>query len=78
MPRKQTTRKTTNTTAERKRTTARTGLKKMTLKIPGDYSEEVRKRAYELFAHRGYGHGNDLDDWFQAEREIKEKLSLVK
>ena len=32
--------------------------------------QEVAKRAYELYAARGYREGYDLDDWFEAEREI--------
>ena len=33
-------------------------------------AERVRHRAFELFEHRGAGHGSDLDDWLQAEREL--------
>ena len=32
--------------------------------------EETAARAYELFLARGAGHGNDLDDWLQAEQEL--------
>jgi HSP20 family protein len=32
--------------------------------------EDVSKRAFELFQHRGSIPGNDRDDWFQAEREL--------
>jgi len=32
--------------------------------------EEVRRRAFDLFEKRGYEPGCELDDWFQAEREI--------
>jgi hypothetical protein len=31
----------------------------------------IRQRAYELYDQRGRADGNDLDDWHQAEREIK-------
>jgi DUF2934 family protein len=31
--------------------------------------EAIATRAYELFLARGAGHGHDLDDWLQAERE---------
>ena len=34
---------------------------------------EIRQRAYELHLKRGCIHGSDLDDWLQAERELKEK-----
>jgi hypothetical protein len=36
-------------------------------------SEEVARRAYELFLARGAGHGRDLDDWLQAERQLTEQ-----
>jgi hypothetical protein len=32
--------------------------------------EEIARRAYEIFEHRGSVHGYDLDDWLQAEREL--------
>jgi hypothetical protein len=32
--------------------------------------EEVARRAYELFLSRGAGHGRDLDDWLEAERQL--------
>jgi hypothetical protein len=32
--------------------------------------EQIRMRAYELFMARGGCHGNDLADWFMAEREL--------
>ena len=34
--------------------------------------EQVAKRAHELWHQRGYEHGADLADWFQAERELHE------
>ena len=35
-------------------------------------TEAIARRAYELFLERGGGHGHDLDDWLQAERELLE------
>jgi len=32
--------------------------------------EVIAVRAYEFFVQRGCTHGNDLQDWFQAEREL--------
>jgi DUF2934 family protein len=32
---------------------------------------EVARRAYDLFLARGCEHGHDLDDWLQAERELR-------
>ncbi len=33
--------------------------------------EEIRCRAYEIYLERGEQPGRDLDDWLQAERELK-------
>jgi hypothetical protein len=33
--------------------------------------EEIARRAYEIFEHRGRVHGYDLDDWLQAERDLR-------
>ena len=32
--------------------------------------ESVAQRAYRRFEERGGGHGRDLDDWLEAEREL--------
>jgi len=34
--------------------------------------EEIRQRAYELHLEGGCVHGRDLDDWLQAERDLKD------
>src|SRR5687768_3236932 len=34
--------------------------------------DEIARRAYELFEQRGGEHGHDWDDWFQAERELRQ------
>ena len=33
--------------------------------------QQIQQRAYELYEQRGRTEGNDLDDWLQAEYEIK-------
>jgi len=33
--------------------------------------EEIRRRAYEIYLERGEQPGRELDDWLQAERELK-------
>lgn len=38
--------------------------------------ELIRMRAYELYTARGKQPGHDLDDWLQAEREIKHHKGL--
>jgi hypothetical protein len=35
--------------------------------------EEVQQRAYEIHMERGGAHGQDIDDWLQAERELQAK-----
>ena len=35
--------------------------------------EEIQRRAYEIYIERGGTHGQDLDDWIQAERELQAK-----
>jgi hypothetical protein len=33
-------------------------------------SDEIQRRAYEIFLYRGGTHGRDVEDWIQAEREL--------
>ena len=33
--------------------------------------ETIAARAYEIYLARGAGAGRDLDDWLEAERELK-------
>lgn len=37
--------------------------------------EEIARVAYELFEQRGYTHGNDQDDWFEAERIVRSRAA---
>ncbi|MBD3345824.1 MAG: DUF2934 domain-containing protein [Chitinivibrionales bacterium] len=32
--------------------------------------KRIEKRAYQLFQQRDCNHGNDMDDWLSAEKEI--------
>jgi hypothetical protein len=32
--------------------------------------ERIAQRAYELYLARGGSHGQDMEDWFTAEREL--------
>ena len=36
---------------------------------------DIAHRAYELYEERGGEHGHDVDDWLQAERELRPALS---
>jgi hypothetical protein len=33
--------------------------------------EQIRRRAYEIYVERGGASGSELDDWVQAEMEIR-------
>lgn len=53
-------------------------MSKRKLETPGDQalgsvdvSELIAARAHEIFQSRGGEHGRDLDDWLQAEREVR-------
>ena len=35
--------------------------------------EEIHQRAYEIYLARGAAPGFELDDWLQAERELRSK-----
>ena len=37
--------------------------------------EAIARRAYQIYQERGGGHGADVDDWLQAEREIRSRPS---
>jgi hypothetical protein len=34
--------------------------------------QEIAQRAYVRFCERGCTHGGDVDDWLEAEREVRE------
>ena len=36
--------------------------------------DEVRVRAYEIFLRRGGQTGHEIDDWVQAENELKQQI----
>ena len=35
-------------------------------------SDRIAQRAYERYEARGRGDGHDLEDWFEAERELRD------
>lgn len=39
--------------------------------VNGDIQARIADRAYELHRHRGGHHGQDLEDWLTAEREVQ-------
>jgi hypothetical protein len=38
-------------------------------------SDDIARRAYERFRARGEEHGHDQEDWFAAERELRDGSS---
>jgi hypothetical protein len=36
-----------------------------------DFNEAIARRAYEIYLDRGGSHGADLDDWLEAERQLR-------
>jgi Protein of unknown function (DUF2934) len=43
---------------------------------PENIPELIRERAYQLFMGRGRKSGHELDDWLQAEREIRRQYGI--
>lgn len=39
-------------------------------------TDEIRKKAYELFETSGKKPGRDLDNWLEAERIVKQRMTL--
>lgn len=37
----------------------------------GPTDDQIRRRAYERFLERGGAPGSELDDWLEAERELR-------
>jgi hypothetical protein len=41
--------------------------------VPINLEDEIRRRAYELYLQRGPASGTEAEDWFNAEREIRQR-----
>jgi hypothetical protein len=37
--------------------------------------DAIARRAFELYSARGYRDGHDIDDWLNAEREVRAETS---
>jgi hypothetical protein len=46
--------------------------------IPINLEDEIRCRAYELYAERGFSSGHEHEDWLRAEREVKQRYGQVR
>jgi hypothetical protein len=44
------------------------------IKVPHD---KIAQRAYEKWVKRGRPHGNDLQDWVEAEMELKAEFARM-
>jgi hypothetical protein len=40
-----------------------------------DMDARIRQRAYEIYQARGYSSGNELEDWLEAERQVRSSSS---
>lgn len=68
-----------NRVSSRVRTGTKTGTAK-TEKHPIDLEtlhRQIEMKAYELFLSRDSTHGNDWDDWFEAEKRVKKGHKLT-
>jgi H+-transporting ATPase len=45
-------------------------------KIPSNLTPQIAERAYELYEQQGHREGHAVQDWGQAEREIRKEESL--
>lgn len=39
---------------------------------------QIANRAFEIYVSRGREHGDDIGDWFEAERQLRTELQLKK
>ncbi|MFY9744498.1 MAG: DUF2934 domain-containing protein [Candidatus Sulfotelmatobacter sp.] len=41
--------------------------------VPINLEDEIRRRAYEIYEQRDAASGDEADDWFRAEREVRQR-----
>jgi hypothetical protein len=41
--------------------------------VPINLEDEIRRRAYEIYEQRGAISGSEAEDWFTAEREVRQR-----
>lgn len=41
--------------------------------VPINLEDEIRRRAYEIYQRRGTGAGSEAEDWFTAERDVRQR-----
>jgi len=42
-----------------------------------ELQDEIRRRAYELYQERGCEPGHEVEDWFEAERQVMARLQQI-
>jgi len=42
-----------------------------------EVTQHIKQRAYEIYLARGTGHGRDLDDWLQAEKDVTAAMGMA-
>lgn len=50
--------------------------RKITMFSKGEIEQMVRQKAQDLCNKRGCSPGNDWEDWFEAEKLVKQKLKI--
>lgn len=58
-----------------KEAAAKTNPKLVEQKPEPSIDELISRRAYELYEQRGCTHGSHVEDWLQAEAEVKAQLA---
>ena len=41
---------------------------------PASLRREIEKKAYDLYAKKGFQHGNDVTDWLDAEKQVLNRM----
>ena len=39
-----------------------------------EFNTKVAAKAFEMFEQRGWAHGNDVEDWLEAERFVRQSF----
>jgi hypothetical protein len=63
--------KTPGQKTDRRKSTLAAGRRSTSDEQSGITADAIARRAFEFYCARGGGHGQDVDDWLEAERELK-------
>ena len=61
--------------AETAQVASKPAAKPSNLTVMGPSKEQIAALAHKYWADRGFKHGQDADDWFRAEQELRSKAS---